>query len=68
MANSFEQITQTTIDAGLATAVISSPIWLQWVEAVLRDFMLVGGAALIIIRLAIIVRHELKQRKKNGKV
>ena len=55
---------KTVIDATIATGMIGTPIWLQWVEQGLQIFMLVGGAALLIMRLWIMY-NEFKNRKEN---
>tara|TARA_Y100000593_G_C4302110_1_gene333893 strand:+ start:379 stop:573 length:195 start_codon:yes stop_codon:yes gene_type:complete len=55
---------KTVIDTTIATGMISTPIWLQWVEQGLQIFMLVGGAALLIMRLWIMY-NEFKNRKEN---
>ena len=42
---------KTVIDTTIATGMISTPIWLQWVEQGLQVFMLIGGSLLLAIRL-----------------
>ncbi len=65
MAGPFEQTTDIVLDGSLGATALSSPIWLQWLETYLGAFMLVGGATLIVVRFLIIIRHELKRRRKK---
>lgn len=54
---------KASIDGTLGTVAVSSPIWLQWLENGLGLFMLVGGAALLVLRLAIAWREWRDGRK-----
>ena len=45
-------------DTTLATGLVSTPIWLQWVEQGLQLFMLVGGSILLIFRLWAMYRER----------
>ena len=45
-------------DTPLATGLVSTPIWLQWVEQGLQLFMLVGGSILLIFRLWAMYRER----------
>ena len=58
-----EQLKNAT-DKVIATSLVSTPIWLQWVEQGLQLFMLVGGSVLLIFRLWAMLRE--RKRKKNG--
>ena len=51
-------------DTALSTSLVSTPIWLQWVEQGLQLFMLVGGSVLLTFRLWAMLRE--RKRKKNG--
>ncbi len=39
------------LDTAIATGMVTTPIWLQWVEQSLQLFMLIGGSILLIARL-----------------
>jgi len=52
--DTLKNITDTT----LATGLVSTPIWLQWVEQGLQLFMLVGGSILLIFRLWAMYRER----------
>ena len=52
--DTLKNITDTT----LATGLVSTPIWLQWVEQGLQRFMLVGGSILLIFRLWAMYRER----------
>ena len=60
-----QHVANVAFDTSLGGAVITSPVWLQWMNSGLQSFMLVGGAILIVVRFAIIIRHELKRRRKK---
>ena len=45
-------------DTALATSLVSTPIWLQWVEQSLQLFMLVGGSILLIFRLWAMIKER----------
>ena len=60
---STEKIKNVT-DTALSTSLVSTPIWLQWVEQGLQLFMLVGGSVLLVFRLWAMLRE--RKRKKNG--
>ena len=49
------------IDSGVGVVAITTPVWFQLVTPYVTGFMLVGGAALLALRLAIAV-HEWKTR------
>ena len=55
---------RTPLDATVASIAVSSPLWYQYIETALGIFMLVGGATLLTLRLAIAWR-EWKQGKKK---
>ena len=52
--DTLKNITDTTI----ATGLVSTPIWLQWVEQGLQLFMLVGGSILLLFRLWAMYRER----------
>ena len=58
-----EKIKNVT-DTALSTSLVSTPIWLQWVEQGLQLFMLVGGSVLLVFRLWAMLTE--RKRKKNG--
>ena len=58
-----EQLKNAT-DTVIATSLVSTPIWLQWVEQGLQLFMLVGGSVLLVFSLWAMLRE--RKRKKNG--
>ena len=49
---------KNVVDTTLATSLVSTPIWLQWVEQSLQLFMLVGGSILLIFRLWAMLRER----------
>jgi hypothetical protein len=50
------------IDTAIATGMVTTPIWLQWVEQSLQLFMLIGGSILLIARLwSIFIRKKGKE-------
>ena len=51
-------------DTALSTSLVSTPIWLQWVEQVLQLFMLVGGSILLAFRLWAMIKE--RKSKKDG--
>ena len=53
------------VDATIATSLVSTPIWLQWVEQSLQLFMLIGGSILLIYRLWIMFKG-VKSKKDAG--
>ena len=58
-----EQLKNAT-DTVIATSLVSTPLWLPWVEQGLQLFMLVGGSVLLVFRLWAMIRE--RKRKKNG--
>lgn len=50
-------------DYGLAAGAVTSPFWLQMLERGFGLFMLVGGALLLTLRIAIALR-EWREKKK----
>tara|TARA_Y100000114_G_C11612736_1_gene255884 strand:+ start:338 stop:526 length:189 start_codon:yes stop_codon:yes gene_type:complete len=48
------------LDAAFATSVVSTPIWLQWLESSLQLFMLVGGSILLAVRLWAMIKYRKK--------
>ena len=48
------------MDAAFATSIVSTPIWLQWLESGLQLFMLVGGSILLAVRLWAMTRDRKK--------
>ena len=55
---------KTILDTALATGMVSTPIWLQWVEQGLQIFMLLGGSLLLAFRLWMMFKD--RDKKKNG--
>tara|TARA_R100000664_G_C2731457_1_gene121913 strand:+ start:472 stop:660 length:189 start_codon:yes stop_codon:yes gene_type:complete len=53
------------IDTAIATGMVTTPIWLQWVEQSLQLFMLIGGSILLIARLWSVFIKK-KGTKKDG--
>ena len=51
-------------DTALSTSLVSTPIWLQWVEQGLQLFMLVGGSILLAFRLWAMIKE--RKSKKDG--
>lgn len=49
-------MTKEMNDIATASAVITTPVWLQWVEVVLQPFMITGAFVLLVLRLYIAVR------------
>ena len=58
-----EKIKNVT-DTALSTSLVSTPIWLQWVEQGLQLFMLVGGSILLAFRLWAMIKE--RKSKKDG--
>ena len=58
-----EKIKNVT-DNALSTSLVSTPIWLQWVEQGLQLFMLVGGTILLAFRLWAMIKE--RKSKKDG--
>ena len=58
--DALKNITDTTI----ATGLVSTPIWLQWVEQGLQLFMLVGGSILLVFRLW--AMYQERKKKRDG--
>ena len=58
-----EKIKNVT-DTALSTSLVSTPIWLQWVEQGLQLFMLVGGSVLLAFRLWAMIKE--RKSKKDG--
>ena len=47
------------LDTVIATGMVTTPIWLQWVEQSLKLFMLIGGSILLIARLwSVLIRKK----------
>lgn len=53
------------VDTTIATSLVSTPIWLQWVEQSLQLFMLIGGSLLLIYRLWVMFKG-VKSKKDAG--
>lgn len=53
---------KNAIDGTLGTLGVSSPIWLQYIETGSKTIVLIGGAMLVVIRVAIAIRDW-----RNGK-
>ena len=51
-------------DTALSTSLVSTPIWVQWVEQGLQLFMLVGGSVLLAFRLWAMIKE--RKSKKDG--
>ena len=51
------------LDTAIATGMVTTPIWLQWVEQSLQLFMLIGGSILISILWSVFVK--MKGKKDN---
>ncbi len=50
------------LDTVIATGMVTTPIWLQWVEQSLQLFMLIGGSILLIARLwSVLIRKKGKK-------
>ncbi len=50
------------LDTAIATGMVTTPIWLQWVEQSLQLFMLIGGSILLIARLwSVLVKRKGKK-------
>jgi hypothetical protein len=62
------QHVKTSLDSALAAGAISTPLWMQYMQTYGGFFMLVGGLALLGIRLLIAWNEWQAQRKKvtNG--
>ena len=56
---------KTILDTTIATSLLSTPIWLQWLEQSLQLFMLVGGSVLLVFRLWALYK-ERKSSKNDG--
>ena len=41
------------LDGSVGGAAVTFPLWLQWTEPYIGAFMLLGGAVLLVVRLAI---------------
>jgi len=52
-----EQIAKTGLDVALAASALSSPVWLSMLQTYVGLFMLLGGALLLVLRLAIAWRE-----------
>lgn len=61
-----DHLPKIATDTALGAGGITYPIWVQWIEAGAHTFALVGGAALLVLRLAISVR-EWRKGKGRGK-
>jgi len=55
---------KNVVDATIATGLMSTPIWLQWVEQSLQLFMLVGGSILLLFRLW--AMYQERKSKRDG--
>lgn len=62
-----EQYAKQVADYGLGAGAVTSPIWLQYLQTTIGLFMLIGGAVLLVIRLAI-SWHELREKRAARKV
>ena len=51
-------------DTVIATSLVSTPLWLQWVEQGLQLFMLVGGSVLLVFRLWAMIKE--RKSKQDG--
>ena len=51
---------KNAVDTVFATSVVSTPLWLQWLESSLQLFMLVGGSILLAVRLWAMFRSRKK--------
>lgn len=56
---------KTPLDTIIGSVAVSSPLWYQWIETGLGVFMLIGGAALLCLRLAIAWREWKTGHKKK---
>lgn len=54
-------------DISLGSAAVTSPIWLQYLESGSKTVALVGGAVLIVIRVAIAIRDWRNGNQKGGR-
>ena len=52
-------------DTVIATSLVSTPLWLQWVEQGLQLFMLVGGSVLLAFRLWAMIKERKNKRDGN---
>jgi len=59
-----KQQLKNATDTVIATSLVSTPIWLQWVEQGLQLFMLVGGSILLAFRLWAMIKE--RKSKKDG--
>tara|TARA_B100000073_G_C23374910_1_gene428519 strand:+ start:193 stop:390 length:198 start_codon:yes stop_codon:yes gene_type:complete len=59
-----EQLKNAT-DTVIATSLVSTPLWLQWVEQGLQLFMLVGGSVLLAFRLWAMIKERKNKRDGN---
>lgn len=55
---------KTALDGTLATYGVSAPLWLEYVQSGFSLFMLIGGAALLTLRLAIAWREWQQGKSK----
>ena len=58
------QAVRTAIDGTVAAGAVTSPLWLQAVQTYTGLFMLLGGAALLILRLLITWREWQRPRRR----
>lgn len=47
---------KTTVDTSVVTASLSSPLWFQHLEFWGQTLMLIGGLALLLLRIIVAVR------------
>lgn len=52
-----DQHGKEALDGLLGVGAVSSPIWLQYIQTTIGMFMLIGGALLLALRLAIAWRE-----------
>ena len=52
-------------DGMIATGALTTPIWLQQVEEAFAIYILVGGAALLTLRIIAMIRDFRKDKKED---
>jgi len=57
MIDKAQQTVKHVIDGGLGSAGISVPLWWSMFEPVVQAFLLIGGAALLALRIMITYRE-----------
>jgi len=58
-------IQRTTIDTTLAGMAISTPVWVEYTQTYVGLLVLVGGAALLAVRLVLALREWRKGQDKD---